>query len=84
VDTVRKAATIPVAAVRHGESGDSVFVVENGGVVHLRTIVAGRQYADRILVSAGLAPGERVVTDGIAQLNEGVRVAEPPAGSAPP
>lgn len=75
VDTVRNALTIPVAAVRHGESGDAVFVVGSGGLVHSRKIVAGPQYAGRILVSAGLTPGERVVTDGIAQLDEGIRVA---------
>ena len=75
VDTVRNALTIPVAAVRHGESGDAVFVVGSGGLVHSRKIIAGPQYAGRILVSAGLTPGERVVTDGIAQLDEGIRVA---------
>jgi membrane fusion protein, multidrug efflux system len=75
VDTVRNALTIPVAAVRHGESGDAVFVVGSGGLVHSRKIVAGPQYAGRVLVSAGLTPGEQVVTDGIAQLDEGIRVA---------
>ena len=75
VDTVRNALTIPVAAVRHGESGDAVFVVGSGGLVHSRKIVAGAQYAGRILVSAGLTPGERVVTDGIGQVDEGIRVA---------
>ena len=75
VDTVRNAVTIPVAAVRHGESGDAVFVVGSGGLVHSRRIVAGPQYRGRILVSAGLTPGERVVTDGIGQLDEGIRVA---------
>lgn len=75
VNTVRNALTIPVAAVRHGESGDAVFVVGSGGLVHSRKIVAGPQYAGRILVSAGLTPGERVVTDGIGQVDEGIRVA---------
>ena len=84
VDTVRNAVTIPVAAVRHGESGDAVFVVGSGGLVHSRKIVAGPQYAGRILVSAGLTPGERVVTDGIAQLDEGIRVATTDLGSGQP
>jgi multidrug efflux system membrane fusion protein len=84
VDTVRNALTIPVAAVRHGESGDAVFVVGSGGLVHSRKIVAGPQYAGRILVSAGLTPGERVVTDGIAQLDEGVRVAATNQGAGQP
>ena len=84
VDTVRNAVTIPVAAVRHGESGDAVFVVGSGGLVHSRKIVAGPQYAGRILVSAGLTPGERVVTDGIAQLDEGIRVAATDLGRGQP
>ena len=84
VDTVRNALTIPVAAVRHGESGDAVFVVGSGGLVHSRKIVAGPQYAGRILVSAGLTPGERVVTDGIAQLDEGIRVAATDLGRGQP
>ena len=84
VDTVRNALTIPVAAVHHGESGDAVFVVGSGQLVHSRKIVAGPQYAGRILVSMGLTPGERVVTDGIAQLDEGTRVAATDLGSGQP
>jgi multidrug efflux pump subunit AcrA (membrane-fusion protein) len=61
-----------------------VFVMGSGELVHSRKIVAGPQYAGRILVSMGLKPGERVVTDGIAQLDEGTRVAATDLGSGQP
>jgi membrane fusion protein, multidrug efflux system len=74
VDTVKNAVTIPVAAVRHGASGDYVFVVGTGGGVHSQKIETGLQYEDRTVVTVGLAPAERVVTDGVNQVVDGMRV----------
>jgi multidrug efflux system membrane fusion protein len=84
VDTVKDALTIPSAAIRHGASGDYVFVLGGDGVVRSHAIVAGVQYQGRTLVSSGLAPADRVVTDGINQLDDGMRVSAAATENGPP
>jgi multidrug efflux system membrane fusion protein len=74
VDTVTDALTIPTAAIRRTASGDYVFVLWGDGLVHYRAIVTGPQSEGRILVSSGLARADRVVTDGIDQVDDGMRV----------
>jgi multidrug efflux system membrane fusion protein len=74
VDTVKGALTIPTVAIRRGASGAYVFVLGGDGLVHTRTIVTGPQYQGRTLVSSGLALADRVVTDGIDQVDDGMRV----------
>ncbi|MEO0035115.1 MAG: hypothetical protein RLZZ501_1138 [Pseudomonadota bacterium] len=82
VDTVKGAVTVPLAAVRHGSGGDSLYVVEDGNVAHLRNVETGRGDGDRIAITRGLALGERVVTDGADRLRDGakVKVAAPGQG----
>ncbi|HLU14477.1 MAG TPA: multidrug transporter subunit MdtA, partial [Burkholderiaceae bacterium] len=41
---------------------------------HIREVVPGRIDGDYIAISAGLSPGERVVTDGVDRLREGSKV----------
>jgi membrane fusion protein, multidrug efflux system len=84
VDTVKGALTIPTVAIRRGASGAYVFVLGGDGLVHTRTIVPGPQYRGRTLVSSGLALADRVVTDGIDQVDDGMRVSVTSAeGSRP-
>ena len=74
------AVAIPVSALRKGPTGDHVFVVETNAQGqlrgHARTVEVGTVLGDELLVVAGLAPGERVATDGSFKLREGVLVTE--------
>ncbi|MDR3438655.1 MdtA/MuxA family multidrug efflux RND transporter periplasmic adaptor subunit [Telmatospirillum sp.] len=74
LDTVRDAVTIPVAAVQKGADGRSVYVVDNENKVHLRKIETGATDSERVAVTKGLKTGERVVTDGLDRLQDGMVV----------
>lgn len=78
VDTIRDAVVVPVTALRHGASGDFVYVL-NGAerTVSVRAVTRGQATADKIQVSTGLQPGEQVITEGADRLKEGARVTLP-------
>lgn len=65
---------IPTTAVQYGSIGAFVYVIDDQNVVHIKEIVPGRIDGRFIAVTAGLAPGERVVTEGIDRLREGATV----------
>lgn len=72
---------VPTAAVQRSQSGDFVFVVENGAAA-TRPVKISRTQANFSVVAEGLKPGETVVTDGQLSLTNGSRVA-PRGGGAP-
>ena len=49
----------------------------------LRTVVANRTVGDKWLVSQGLAPGDKVIVEGLDRLKPGQTVSPVPAGSPP-
>jgi RND family efflux transporter MFP subunit len=73
------AAQVPLSAVFHREGRPAVWVVE-GERVRLQEIATGELQANSVAVSAGLRPGQRIVTAGVNRLSEGQRVA---AGESP-
>ncbi|MDQ6619775.1 MAG: efflux RND transporter periplasmic adaptor subunit, partial [Pseudomonadota bacterium] len=76
--TIEGAVAVPVTAVRHGSNGDFVYVLNSADrTVSLRTVTAGQQGADKVIVTAGLKPGETVITEGADRLKDGARVALP-------
>ncbi len=69
----RRGVRVPATAVVQRD-GDAVFVVGSGDTVELRKVEAGGTLgADREVVS-GLAPGETVVVDPPAELDDGATV----------
>ncbi|PYX70375.1 MAG: efflux RND transporter periplasmic adaptor subunit, partial [Acidobacteria bacterium] len=93
------AIVVPSQAVQNGQQGQFVFVIKNDMTVEARPIVIGQSADGQAIVEKGLAPGERVVTDGQLRLVPGSRVQikqalipsqpsqsgrlEPPASSRP-
>lgn len=65
---------IPVAAVQYGSIGSFVYVIDDDDTVHIREIVTGQLDGRHIAISAGLAPNDRVVTEGVDRLREGTKV----------
>lgn len=85
LDVLRGVVVIPVAALRHGNDGDFVFVLNPDRTVSQRTVVRGQATDDRVQIAKGLQPGEQVVTEGADRLRDGARVqtaADRPARSA--
>jgi multidrug efflux system membrane fusion protein len=68
------AIVVPTQAVQTGQSGQYVYVVKQDLTVESRKIVVDRTHGSLTIVANGLAPGERVVTDGQLRLSPGARV----------
>ena len=81
VRTIAGAIVVPVSALRHGNEGDFVFVLNQDRTVTQRPVRAGQATVDRVQIVTGLQLGERVVTEGADRLKDGARVTLP--GDAP-
>jgi multidrug efflux system membrane fusion protein len=77
---------VPSKAVQSGQKGQYVFVVKADQTVEARTVVPGAVDGGDIVITSGLQPGERVVTDGQLRLAPGTRVdvKTTPPGTAEP
>src|SRR5438105_2007528 len=76
--TVQGAVVVPVNALRHGTSGDYVFVLnEADHTVAQRPVTRGIATADKVQVASGLAAGEKIITEGADRLKDGARVVLP-------
>lgn len=66
---------VPLGAISADADGTThVWVVAKDGRVNRRTVVTGDVSGAMIAVSSGLSAGERIVSVGIASLQEGMRV----------
>ncbi len=73
---------VPQAAVSRDPQGNAtVLVVGQGNKIFRRRIVADRPVGAFWVVTSGLVPGERVVTEGTARVREGQIVRPVPAGT---
>jgi multidrug efflux system membrane fusion protein len=77
VQTIQGAIVVPVAALRHGNTGDFVFVLNEDRTVTMRPVKAGQATVDKVQIASGLQPGERVITEGADRLRDGSRVILP-------
>lgn len=76
-DQAGEQLTIPRAAVIRRARAYAVWVIDEHGDqprVRARELTLGRSGPDRVAVLDGLAPGERVVTEGMFALREGAAV----------
>jgi len=83
-ETALNAILVPQAAVSRTPSGEAtVMVIGAGDKVAERVVVTDRTVGDKWLVTKGLSPGERVITEGLAKVKVGQKVVPVPAGSPP-
>jgi membrane fusion protein, multidrug efflux system len=71
----RNALVVPSQAVQSGPAGQYVYVVKPDLTAAVRDIVIDRTEGAETVVAKGLAPGERVVTNGQLRLVPGIKVA---------
>jgi multidrug efflux system membrane fusion protein len=78
--------TVPAQAVQTGQDGQFVFVVKPDSTVEQRTVTVGQTSDQDVVITAGLRPGETVVTEGQLRLEPGTRIvrADPTTGEAAP
>jgi RND family efflux transporter MFP subunit len=72
----RKILSVPQTALAQQGQLVGVFVVDQSGVARLRLVKTGRVFGNRIELLSGLNDGERIVSEGISSLRDGVRVRE--------
>jgi membrane fusion protein (multidrug efflux system) len=84
IDTVRNAVVVPERAVQELQGVYQVAVVGSDDKVALRTVKAGLQVDGVWVIDEGLQPGERVVTQGLQKVKDGVVVSAKPDTSAAP
>jgi len=70
----RGAVLVPSQAVETGQNGKYVYVVGDQMKAELRPVSVGAEYEQQLVVTQGLKPGERVVTDGQVRLAPGIKM----------
>ncbi len=76
--TVKDAVMVPVTALRHGGSGDFVYVLNAAErTVALRPVTRGEATVDKVQIATGLKAGEKVITEGADRLKDGAKVTLP-------
>ena len=74
IDTLRGTIIVPTAAVQRSPESAFVYVVKADNTVEVRNITPGPVEGDAAAITAGLAPGDRVVIDGVDKLQPGAAV----------
>ena len=77
------AIQLPQRAVMQGPQGNFVWVVDDESRAQFRPVSVGPLTGDRWLITQGLQPGERVVSDGGLKLAPGVPVRPVEPGPVP-
>jgi membrane fusion protein, multidrug efflux system len=81
------AVVVPESAVQTGQDGAYVFVVGADQKASLRKVDADRTVGGQVVVRSGVAPNERVVSDGLVRLRDGspvqIKQGSPSAGAGP-
>jgi membrane fusion protein (multidrug efflux system) len=74
-----RAILIPQQTVARTPKGEPLaWLVGAGGKVEVRKLTLERAIGDRWLVSGGLAPGERIIAEGVQKVRPGMVVKEVP------
>jgi membrane fusion protein, multidrug efflux system len=74
VDTLSKAIVVPTSSVQRGPAGTFSYVIGDGDIVTAKPVVVTQQTETDAVVASGLAPSDRVVTTGFANLSDGAKV----------
>ncbi|WP_426109715.1 efflux RND transporter periplasmic adaptor subunit [Massilia sp. PWRC2] len=83
VRNIKGAVVVPVTSLRHGASGDFVYVLNTDKTVSVRAVTRGQATVDKVQIATGLKVGEQVITEGADRLKDGAKVILPgdrPAG----
>lgn len=68
---------------RDPKGGATVLVIDEQNKAQLRPITTGEAIGSNWLVTSGLKPGDRVITEGLQRIQAGATVRPVPAGSPP-
>ncbi|WP_446743619.1 efflux RND transporter periplasmic adaptor subunit [Silvibacterium acidisoli] len=80
VQTLKHAILVPQIAVNDLQGVKQIYTVSSDNKVHIANVTLGEQSGPNWVVSSGIAPGTRVITDQLQKLKEGMPV-DPHAGA---
>ncbi len=72
--TAENAILVPQQAIMEQQSAKTVYVVDGGNQVAMRTVILGPKVENLILVKEGLKAGERVIIEGLQKVRPGMLV----------
>src|SRR3984957_7513176 len=72
------ALLIPQRAVNELQGSYQVAVVDSNNNVQIRSVALGPQLGSDLIITSGINPKERVVTEGVSKLKDGMRVSPQP------
>jgi membrane fusion protein (multidrug efflux system) len=86
-DVVHNALLVPQQAILETQGQYQVAVVGADNRVSMRTVTPGKSYGDLKVIQEGITSGERVVTEGVQKVTDGMEVrplmrAQPATASA--
>lgn len=74
VNTLHNATLAPSSAVQTGMPGSYVYLVRPDHTVAVQKVTAGPDNGTYTVITAGLQPGDTVVTDGVDRLRAGLKI----------
>lgn len=74
---------IPQAAIQRDPKGAAMVSVVGAKGAEARPVTLGQTVGDKWLVTSGLNPGDKVITEGLQKLRPGAPIKPVPAGSKP-
>ncbi len=74
LSTVRAATVVPAATIQRASFGTFVYVIKPDGKATIRKVTLGVSEGERVAITEGVAPGERIVLEGVDALEEGAAV----------
>lgn len=80
LETMKNSIVIPAAAIQRGPQGTFVYAVKPDKSVEIRPVTVSITQGNTTAITAGLAPGDTVVTDGQDKLQAGITKVEPRSG----
>jgi multidrug efflux system membrane fusion protein len=82
LSTLRAATVVPSATIQRASFGTFVYVIKPDSKATIRKVVLGAAEGDKVAITEGVQPGERVVLEGVDALREDVTVEVVGTGSA--
>jgi membrane fusion protein, multidrug efflux system len=73
-DVKHNALLVPLDAVLETQGQYQIAVVDADNKVTMRTVEIGKQMGGLRLIENGVAPGERVITEGLQKVHDGMEV----------
>jgi membrane fusion protein (multidrug efflux system) len=68
------ALLIPQRAMNELQGSYQVAVVDSNNTVQIRSVALGPQLGSELIITSGINPNERVVTEGVSNLKDGMKV----------